>query len=74
MHGGHFYGEGLQTHGGHSYGGHQHLYPGNEKAAQALPLSCPPYAVDPLGALATSDPGRINPAAAFLSKHLYKCI
>lgn len=57
MHGGHYRGEGLQAHRGHAFGGHQHFHPGTENVEQALPLACPPHDVDPLGALATCDPG-----------------
>lgn len=57
VHGGHHHGEGLQTLKCHAYGGHQHVHPGSEKVKQALPFICPPHDVDPLGALATSDPG-----------------
>lgn len=57
MHGGHHHGKGFQVPRGHAYGGHQHFHPGSEKVEQASPLSCPAHDVDPLGALAISDPG-----------------
>ncbi|MCI4375120.1 hypothetical protein PGIGA_G00105550 [Pangasianodon gigas] len=56
VHGGHYHAEGFQTHRGHAYGGHQHFHPGSEKVEQVSPLTCLPHDVDPLGALATSDP------------------
>ncbi|KAF4083606.1 hypothetical protein AMELA_G00143990 [Ameiurus melas] len=56
VHGGHHHGEGLLANRGHAFGGHQRLHPGTEKVEQALPLTCPPHDVDPLGALATCDP------------------
>lgn len=65
VHAGHYHGEGLQTLRGHVYGGHQHFHPGSEKVEPASALTCPPHALDPLGTLATSDPGKIYLAAAF---------
>ncbi|XP_060774189.1 nuclear fragile X mental retardation-interacting protein 1 isoform X2 [Neoarius graeffei] len=56
VHGGHHHGKGFQVPRGHAYGGHQHFHPGSEKVEQASPLSCPAHDVDPLGALAISDP------------------
>lgn len=63
--GDHGHGEGLQTLGRNAHGGHQHSQPINEKVNQASHLICAPHDVDPLGALATNDPGKINPDPAF---------
>lgn len=55
--GGHCHGEGFQTRRGHAYDGYQHFQPGTEKMELASPLTCLPHDVDPLGALASNDPG-----------------
>ncbi|KAK3575035.1 hypothetical protein QTP86_019790 [Hemibagrus guttatus] len=56
QHGGRCHRGGFQTHRRHAYGSHQHFHPGTEKVEQASPLTCLPCDLDPLGALATSDP------------------
>ncbi|XP_058259828.1 nuclear fragile X mental retardation-interacting protein 1 isoform X2 [Hemibagrus wyckioides] len=56
QHGGHCHRGGFQTRRRHAYISHQHFHPGTEKVAQASPLTCLPHDLDPLGALATSDP------------------
>ncbi|TSZ40546.1 Nuclear fragile X mental retardation-interacting protein 1 [Bagarius yarrelli] len=52
-------GRGFQTPNGHAYE-HKHIYPGIDMVKQASTLTCSSYNVDPLGALATSDPDSEN--------------